>query len=206
MPKVPDEQRVFFVEKPPGSATFIARISIANGQVKEEWDTGQKTEKRAQVYARRYVRTLYKRHAIETPRAYQKRTGSTLSLWMIRKGFVNGTLDQLERSHGGDKVTVNRKGSKAPIQFDDEDQEPDDPPERQSNGRSGNDWMQSLVRIENKFAQAFTRILNVCLLGVGDDDPQTFRDHVRAIVTETTLSGITPTGRLQRKRGRPPGV
>lgn len=193
-PPVPPPGRIFQLFKPPGSKKFSANIVLPNGIHQEVFETGATERQSAGGITNGRVRELYKEFRIESPTQYRRRTGSKLSLSAIRVALAQGKVPDESAARNqreSPQLELNETESER-----DAEREPDPTPQR--------NWPHDRARIETKLAMGYNRILAMVLLRQ-DDDPIVFREHVRAIVTEITLAGLTPTGMLQKKRGRPPG-
>ncbi len=193
-PPAPPEGRRYVLFRPHGAKHLTANILMPDGYT-ETFKTGHAEGRPAVIETSKRVGELYRERKIESPAQLRARTGE-VSEYMARK-----------QRRDAEPNGAPTRALTTPIQLPLAEVEPPAQDE---------EWDMSLVRIENKMAQAFSRIQMLLLLGVGADDAETFRDHVRAIVVETTLAGVTPTGRIQRKRrtratvpgrkrGRPPG-
>lgn len=197
-PPPPPPGRVFVLFKPPGSKKFSAHILFPNG-VSDVYETDSSDRSTANGLTNHRVKELQKEHGIESASQYKKRTGSQLSTSAIRVALAKGQIP--DESNVRTRRIVDDDGKRlngtplapGPSPISAEAQE-----------EPSADWGQNLARIETKLAQGYQRIMALLLLGI-DRDPALFLEHVRAIVTEVTLHGLTPTGRLQKKRGRPPG-
>lgn len=190
-PPIPPPGRIFVAFKPPGSKKFSAHIVLPNGH-KEVFQTDSTDLHSANGITNGRVRELYKEHNMESPTEYKRRTGSRLSVSAIRVALAQGKVPDESAARDG-------KGRAIEAAMEEEAAE-----EETVSASNGEAWGTNIVRIENKLAMGYQRIMGLFLLGM-DNNPAEFREHVRAIVTEVTLSGLTPTGRFTKKRGRPPG-
>lgn len=181
-PPAPPPGRVYVLYRTPGSKNFHANIVLPGGKYQEIFDTGATVRKSAICNTNGRVRRLYKAHQIESPQQYKERTGSRLTVAAIRRALAQGLTP--------DESLAPDEGEASPS---------NGAPQKEYGASIDADWSRNLVRIESKFSIGFQRIMNLMLLGVGNDDPIEFREHVRAIVAEVSLSGLTPTGKLKRK-------
>lgn len=187
-PPIPPPGRIFELFKPPGSKKFSANIVLPNGIHQEVFETDATERLSAGGITNGRVRELYKQYRIETPTEYRRRTGSQLSLSAIRQALAQGKVP--------DESAARNKSPQLELNGSPEEEVPEREPEQAPQ----RNWPYNLGRIETKLAMGYNRILAMVLLRQ-DEDPIEFREHVRAIVTEITLSGLTPTGMLQKKRG-----
>jgi hypothetical protein len=185
---VPGEGRRYVLFRPHGSKNLSASILMPDGYA-EVLKTGYPEGRRATVAASARIRELYDERKIETPKQIRKRTGE-VSEYIARKQRIAAAAGD-----GGVSLTNGAPLPRGPSPIEQEEKAP---------AGDNYEWENSLVRIENKMAQSFNRIQMLFLLTL-DQDPYAFREHVRAIVLETTLAGVTPTGRIQRKRRSPGG-
>jgi hypothetical protein len=185
-PPVPGEGHRYVLFRPHGSKNLSAHIVMPDGH-KEVIKTGFSEGSQAIVPASKRVFALYKERKIERPSDIRRRTGELSPYKKLRlaRGLPVKGVPPLTEARDED----------APLESGPSPIEPSG-----SNG-SSSIWATTLVRIENKFSQGFQRIMNLILLGVGADDPAEFREHVRAIVAEVALQGITPMGRIKKRRG-----
>jgi hypothetical protein len=181
-PPAPPPGRVYVLFRGPHSKNFQANIVLPGGKYQEIFDTGATLRKSAICIANGRIRRLYREHRIESPQQYKERTGSRLSVAAIRRALAQG-LTPDERLAPEEAEASPSNGA----------------PQKEERASVDANWGRNLVRIESKFSMGFQRIMNLMLLGVGNNDAVEFREHVRAIVAEVALSGMTPTGKLQRK-------
>ncbi len=197
-PPVPQGARRFLLFRPHGAKNLSASIKMPDGYT-EILPTRVSEGAAATSIGSKRIHALYRERKIETPAQIRKKTGE-LSPY-IRRKLDKGLPTNSATAAVGKEAPALESGP-APIT------------------ENSDTWGASLARMENKQAQAFTRIQILCLMGFASDDadPISFRDQVRSIIVETTLQGVTPMGRIQRKRvpseetapakrrrGRPPG-